>query len=128
MAIAARKDAPKTEAVSNVDPKTGTDPKTETKAEVKTEPKILTPTAPTEESKEQKEVWTADQKKFVDMTQDQLWANFGGRDKRGVVSQAIRYLNALGFTKSKIADLTGKRYQHVRNVLVEDARMAAAKK
>ena len=34
------------------------------------------------------------------------------------VSQNIRFLNSLGYTRSEIAKMTGKRYQHVRNVLI----------
>jgi len=40
------------------------------------------------------------------------------------VSDKIRALDQAGFRKSEIADLLGKRYQHVRNVLVNDARRA----
>ena len=38
------------------------------------------------------------------------------------VSGKIRSLNAMGYTRSQIADMLGKRYQHVYNVLTEDAR------
>lgn len=38
--------------------------------------------------------------------------------KFGGVSQAIRGLYAEGFSRSQIAKLTDKRYQHVRNVLI----------
>lgn len=44
------------------------------------------------------------------------------------VSGKIRALDKMGYTRSQIADMLGKRYQHVRNVLVEDARKAAASK
>jgi hypothetical protein len=33
-------------------------------------------------------------------------------------SGIIRHLNAEGLTKGEIAKVTGKRYQHVRNVLI----------
>ncbi len=36
-------------------------------------------------------------------------------------SDRIRYLNSQGYTRMQIAKLLGKRYQHVRNVLVADA-------
>jgi hypothetical protein len=36
-------------------------------------------------------------------------------------SDKIRYLNSKGYTRMQIAKLLGKRYQHVRNVLVADA-------
>jgi len=36
----------------------------------------------------------------------------------GSVSKAIRTLIGLGFTKSETANMLGKRYQHVRNVLL----------
>lgn len=39
------------------------------------------------------------------------------------VSHKIRYLNREGFTRSQIAHILNKRYQHVRNVLVEDERL-----
>lgn len=38
------------------------------------------------------------------------------------VSDKIRYLNTLDWTRGQIATKLGKRYQHVRNVLVEDER------
>lgn len=34
------------------------------------------------------------------------------------VSSKIRYLDAAGYTRSEIAAKLGKRYQHVRNVLI----------
>jgi uncharacterized protein with HEPN domain len=34
------------------------------------------------------------------------------------VSAVIRHLNSLGLSRSEISKVTGKRYQHVRNVLV----------
>ena len=37
------------------------------------------------------------------------------------VSDRIRYLNKEGYTRSQIARYLNKRYQHVRNVLVQDA-------
>jgi len=43
------------------------------------------------------------------------------RDLR-TVSERIRKLDAAGFTRSEIARFLGKRYQHVRNVLVADVR------
>lgn len=33
-------------------------------------------------------------------------------------SARIRYLHSEGFTRSQIATILGKRYQHVRNVLI----------
>ena len=36
----------------------------------------------------------------------------------GNVSKVIRYLSVQGLTKGEIAKVTGKRYQHVRNVLI----------
>lgn len=39
------------------------------------------------------------------------------------VSHKIRYLNREGFTRAQIAQILKKRYQHVRNVLVEDERL-----
>lgn len=43
-------------------------------------------------------------------------------DELTKVSDKIRYLNTLGWTRGAIATKLGKRYQHVRNVLVEDER------
>lgn len=34
------------------------------------------------------------------------------------VSAVIRYLDSQGLTRGQISKVTGKRYQHVRNVLV----------
>lgn len=38
--------------------------------------------------------------------------------EHGNVSKVIRFLAAQGCTKGEIAKITGKRYQHVRNVLI----------
>jgi hypothetical protein len=46
------------------------------------------------------------------LTPSQLIAQLGG------VSAAIRGLDQLGFTRSEIAAMLEKRYQHVRNILV----------
>jgi len=42
------------------------------------------------------------------------------------VSGKIRSLDKQGFTKAQIAGMLGKRYQHVYNVLTQDAVKAAA--
>jgi len=42
------------------------------------------------------------------------------------VSDRIRALDAAGYTRAAIAEFLGKRYQHVRNVLVEDERRRSA--
>lgn len=39
-------------------------------------------------------------------------------DQHKTVSSKIRALDAAGYTRSQIANFLGKRYQHVRNVLV----------
>lgn len=57
--------------------------------------------------------------KFRAMSTEQVWNYFGGYDKRGVISQAIRHLNAVGMSNSEVAKKLDKRYQHVRNVLNE---------
>ena len=44
------------------------------------------------------------------------------------VSQIIRSMTRDGFTKGKIAKSTGIRYQHVRNVLLEEERKKLLKK
>ncbi len=38
--------------------------------------------------------------------------------KHGSVSAVIRYLDSQGHKRGTIAKMTGKRYQHVRNVLI----------
>ncbi len=38
------------------------------------------------------------------------------------VSNSIRFLNKAGYSRADIARSLNKRYQHVRNVLVEDQR------
>ncbi len=40
------------------------------------------------------------------------------QSKLTTVSANIRFLSSLGYTRSEIAKMTGKRYQHVRNVLI----------
>ena len=42
-------------------------------------------------------------------------------EKYETTSDKIRYLNAKGFSRGAISTLLGKRYQHVRNVLTQDA-------
>ena len=56
---------------------------------------------------------------IMDKVGDQLWELFGGELIRGNVSSVIRHLSSLGYTRGQIASMTGKRYQHVRNVLTE---------
>lgn len=43
------------------------------------------------------------------------------------VSSKIRFLDGLGWTRSQIAKQLGKRYQHVRNVLITPIKVPAAK-
>jgi hypothetical protein len=116
--------------------------KSDVQAPATTEPKVLkdlvtnpqtgtiqTPTAPA--APEPKAVGkqivgtTDEQKAFIAMTMEQRWAMVGGESARGAVSQLIRRANAMGFSKGDIATLIGKRYQHVRNVLTQDAVNAA---
>lgn len=42
-------------------------------------------------------------------------------EKYETTSDKIRFLNSKGFSKSAISNILNKRYQHVRNVLVQDA-------
>lgn len=42
-------------------------------------------------------------------------------EKYETTSDKIRFLNSKGFSKSTISNILSKRYQHVRNVLVQDA-------
>ena len=46
-------------------------------------------------------------------------------DRHATVSDKIRALAAAGYARADIARHLGKRYQHVRNVLEEDARTKA---
>lgn len=41
------------------------------------------------------------------------------------VSAVIRFLNSEGLKRGEIAKITGKRYQHVRNVLVQPLKKQA---
>jgi hypothetical protein len=111
-----------------------TEPKSEPAAAPAPIAETITAPAPIEEPKKEEPVIVptdkneAERAKFKAMAVDQVWSHFGGQDGRGHVSKAIRYLTAIGFDRSEVAKLTGKRYQHVRNVLVEDARAAEAAK
>lgn len=42
-------------------------------------------------------------------------------EKYETTSDKIRFLNSKGFSKGTISRILEKRYQHVRNVLVQDA-------
>lgn len=71
------------------------------------EPKIVPPIV------EQSNTGDDGRKKLVTMTQEE----FAGL-KLSSTSAKIRYLWAEGYTRSAIANFLGKRYQHVRNVLI----------
>lgn len=122
MALAARKSV-KQQEETNVEPKVE---ETQAPATVTTE--TVAPEAPVEEPKVEVSApavvdkHAEERTKFATMTTTEVWNHFGGQEGRGNVSKAIRYLTAIGFDKASVAKLTGKRYQHVRNVLVEDAR------
>lgn len=47
-------------------------------------------------------------------------------DELTTVSDKIRYLTFIGWSRQQVATHLGKRYQHVRNVLVEDERLGKA--
>ncbi len=65
---------------------------------------------------------TADGKKnVVDLSMEQV-AGYGWKN----TSETIRGLYGLGYSRSAIAKFTGKRYQHVRNVLVTPLKKAPA--
>ena len=83
------------------------EPKKEPVAETKKEPEAKVDTNATE------------RERFKTMSTDQIWLHFGGEDKRGVISHAMRYLTSIGFTTSEVAKMLNKRYQHVRNVLTQ---------
>ena len=131
------------QAKAKVDPKTelkaktAPEPKVEQKTEAKAAPKVLTEvkvpeapksddtksaTAPTNETDRK-----AEKEKWLKYTPETFWVEFGSEQIRGQVSRAIRHLDAIGLTRAEIAKVTGKRYQHVRNVLTEDAKAASAK-
>ena len=52
-------------------------------------------------------------------------AQLDGMSKCTGVSAQIRYLAAEGFDRGDIARITGKRYQHVRNVLITPLKRTA---
>jgi hypothetical protein len=58
---------------------------------------------------------TTDKKAVVDMSKDQSKAYAA----LTTTSARIRYLASIGISRSNIASFLGKRYQHVRNVLVQ---------
>jgi len=59
---------------------------------------------------------------FLTMSPTEVFDHFGGELLRGNVSRTIRELSNQGLTRAQIAKVTGKRYQHVRNVLTEPAK------
>lgn len=81
--------------------------------------KATTATAEKAEEKTVEKTKAAQNVEFSDAAQELLTAE--QRKKLGslkTVSAMIRYLDSEGFSKSEIANITGKRYQHVRNVLI----------
>lgn len=60
--------------------------------------------------------------KFKGKNKDEIFAMYGGENIRGVISKVMLEMYKEGYTRSQIADILKKRYQHVRNVLVEDAK------
>lgn len=71
-------------------------------------------------------VYTESQLPYVGKTSGELFAMFGGESSRGAISTAIRTLTAVGFSRGETAKMLNKRYQHVRNVLIEAARSQEA--
>jgi hypothetical protein len=56
---------------------------------------------------------------FLNLTSEEIFTMFGGELLRGNVSNVIRELSSIGFTRGQISKMLNKRYQHVRNVLIE---------
>jgi hypothetical protein len=56
---------------------------------------------------------------FKDLTVEQIYEIFGGKDNRGATSKAIRTLLSLGYKRGAVAKMLNIRYQHVRNVQIE---------
>lgn len=122
----------KTKPVTNTDKQEQAKTNTETKSGSEPEPKteqvtdqIKVPEPPKTEQEQTEE--PTDEKgrlkaRLDKMSVTEVWNHFGGEHIRGNVSKVIRELNSLGYTTSTISKMTGKRYQHVRNVLHEDAR------
>jgi hypothetical protein len=81
-----------------------------------TETKVMEPTAG--------KVYTEEQKPYLNKSSVELFSMFGGEQSRGAISLAIRTLTAVGFSRGEVAKMLNKRYQHVRNVLIEAARSA----
>ena len=69
-------------------------------------------------------VYTAEQLPYVNKTSEEIFGMFGGEKARGAISTAIRTLISVGFSKGDTTKMLGKRYQHVRNVLIESAKSA----
>lgn len=132
----------KAPAQAKVDPKTElkakSDTETKTVTEPKAAPKVLeqvkvpeapksneTTSAPATASNETER--KAEKEKWLKHTPETFWVEFGSQQIRGQVSRAIRHLDAIGLARAEIAKVTGKRYQHVRNVLTEDAKAQAQK-
>ncbi len=66
-------------------------------------------------TKQKKQVTTETVKEQVDyttMSPDELFELFGNWSK------AIRALSTMGFKRGDVARMLGKKYQHVRNVLI----------
>lgn len=66
----------------------------------------------TEQQTETEEVKKDDEVDLRTLTAGDLIAHFGG------ISKTIRALNDLGWSRGEIAKAIGKKYQHVRNVLI----------
>lgn len=63
--------------------------------------------------------------RFMEIGPDATIRELGGSE-RGCINRAIRYLHAEGASKGTIAKLLNKRFQHIRNVLHQDAQNALA--
>ena len=52
-------------------------------------------------------------------TPTEVFDLFGGEFQRAGVSKTIRGLDALGYSRGAIAKMLDRKYQHVRNVLLQ---------
>lgn len=63
---------------------------------------------------------------IVKMDTDEVYGIFGGKNKLGSTSAAIRYLLALKLTRSEVSKKLEIRYQHVRNVQLQELKKGPA--
>jgi hypothetical protein len=71
---------------------------------------------------------TFTKKSFEGLNAEQIYSIFGGKDKRGVTNAAIRSLLTVGYNRSQVSKMLDIRYQHVRNVELQELKRGPAVK